>query len=128
MASKNDCDVASIITLTYKKSMVYKYGCSDARYHNLGGMVFLFWRAIQDAKSSSLAELDLGRSDSDNAGLIGFKDHWNAERSSLVYWGYPARLRLDLNRWQLRAARKVFTLLPMAVLPATGQLLYKHMG
>jgi Acetyltransferase (GNAT) domain len=128
IASKDGQDVASIITLTHKKSMVYKYGSSDARYHNLGGMVFLFWRAIQDAKNSALEELDMGRSDCENLGLIGFKDHWNAEQSSLEYWGYPARLRPDMNRWQLRAARKVFTLLPTAVLPATGQLLYKHMG
>jgi hypothetical protein len=128
VASKDGRDVASIVTLTYKKSMVYKYGCSDAKYHNLGGMVFLFWRAIQDAKSCALDELDLGRSDPDNSGLITFKDHWNAERRTLAYWGYPLRLRPDLNRWHLRAARGLFAVLPSAVLPRMGQLLYKHMG
>jgi hypothetical protein len=30
MASKDGVAVASILTLSHKKSMVYKYGCSDA--------------------------------------------------------------------------------------------------
>jgi len=128
IASKNGLAVASIITLTCKKSMVYKYGCSDPRYHNLGGMMFLMWRAIQDAKSCALSELDMGRSDCDNSGLISFKEHWSAARRTLVYWGYPAGLRPSLNRWDLRAARRVVALLPTAALPSMGQLLYKHMG
>src|SRR5579863_2262397 len=74
VASFKGRDVASILTLTYKNTMVYKYGCSDARFHNLGGMAFLFWRAIQDAKSRGIEEFDMGRSDCDNSGLISFKE------------------------------------------------------
>jgi hypothetical protein len=128
VASSNGRDVASIITLTFKKKMVYKYGCSDARFHNLGGMAFLFWRAIQDAKSAGLGELDMGRSDRDNSGLICFKEHWGATRSTLTYWGYPARSRPSPNHWYLRGARKVLASLPTAALPPVGQLLYRHMG
>jgi CelD/BcsL family acetyltransferase involved in cellulose biosynthesis len=128
VASSKDRDVASIITLTHKNRMVYKYGCSDTRFHNLGGMAFLFWRAIQDAKSGGLEELDMGRSDCDNAGLISFKEHWGAKRNTIDYLGYPAKSRPNHNLWHLKAARKVFALLPTAVLPPVGQLLYRHMG
>lgn len=128
VVSMRGVPVASIITLTYKSSMVYKYGCSDARYNRLGGMMLLLWRAIQDAKHNGLDELDMGRSDCNNSGLISFKEHWGAERSKLAYWAYPANLRPDLNRWDLRAARRVFSMLPTAVLSATGRLLYRHMG
>ena len=62
-----------MITLAYKQSMMYKYGCSDAKYHKLGGMAFLFWKTIQEAKKCGLAELDMGRSDLESSGLIRLK-------------------------------------------------------
>jgi hypothetical protein len=128
VASTNGVPVASIITLAFGKSMVYKYGCSDANYHRLGGISFLLWESIKDAKSNGLEELDLGRSDLDNSGLITFKEHWGARRSTLVYWGYPTKLRSDVNRWDFRLARRVFRRLPIPALLVAGKLLYKHVG
>ena len=50
-----DTPVASILTISDgKKKMVYKYGCSDRRFNNLGGTPLLFWRAIQDAKAAGM--------------------------------------------------------------------------
>jgi len=128
VAYKDDIAIASIITLTHKQTMVYKYGCSDVRYHKLGGMMLLFWRAIQDAKAGGLQELDLGRSDTENEGLIRFKEHWNAERSDLVYWGSPDRLRLNPAWRTVKVARKLVAALPKAILPAIGRLSYKHLA
>lgn len=128
VASMNDIPIASIITMTHKKSMTYKYSCSDSKYHKLGGTIFLLWRAIQDAQSSGLEEFDMGRSALDNEGLISFKEHWGAERSELVYWAYPPQLRPDVNRWGVKAARGLVSRLPSALLPTMGRLLYRHMG
>ena len=128
VSSVNGIPIASIITMTYKKCMTYKYGCSDPKYHRLGGTIFLLWRAIQEAKRDRLEEFDMGRSDLDNPGLISFKEHWGAERSELVYWAYPPNLRPDVNRWGLRAAKSIFSRMPSALLPAMGRLLYRHMG
>ncbi|MEO7145078.1 MAG: GNAT family N-acetyltransferase, partial [Bryobacteraceae bacterium] len=75
VAFKDTVPVASILTLSHNKRMVYKYGCSDDRFHNLGAMPLLFWHAIQEGKSIGAEEFDLGRSDLDNAGLSAFKDH-----------------------------------------------------
>jgi lipid II:glycine glycyltransferase (peptidoglycan interpeptide bridge formation enzyme) len=36
VASKDGVAVASILTLSHKKTMVYKYGCSDAAANKLG--------------------------------------------------------------------------------------------
>src|SRR5205085_2919409 len=49
LAYKDGRPVAGILTLSYKDVLVYKYGCSDARFNNLGGMQFLFWEAIREA-------------------------------------------------------------------------------
>jgi len=35
VASKDGRPIASILTLSWKDIMVYEYGCSDERFHNL---------------------------------------------------------------------------------------------
>jgi hypothetical protein len=72
VASKAGRPIAAIVTLAWRDTLVYKYGCSDERHHNLGGMQFLLWRAVQDGVRRGLRELDLGRSDRDNPGLVAF--------------------------------------------------------
>lgn len=128
VASKDGRALASMITLNHGESMVYKYGCSDERYHNAGGVAFLMWRAIQDAKSREFKEFDLGRSDCDNAGLVNFKNNWGAAQSTLSYWGYPENARPDPNRWEMKTARRIVERLPTSALPMVGQLVYRHLG
>ena len=129
VASKDGMPVAGILTLTFKKSMVYKYGGSDAAYHPLGGMPFLFWRAIQAAKALGVEELDLGRSDLDQPGLIAFKEHLGGVRSELTYYTRPERRAGAAARGPAaRLARRVVPLLPDAALDLTGRLLYRHLG
>ena len=79
IASHGEQPIAGIVTLHWGDTMLYKYGCSDAAYHNLGGMAFLLWKGIQDAKALGARRFDFGRSDSDNAGLILFKDRWGKQ-------------------------------------------------
>ncbi len=129
IASKDGQPIAGILTLSFKKSIVYKYGCSDAQYHPLGGMPFLFWRTIQEAKKMALTEFDLGRSDPENSGLATFKDHLGASRSTLTYYRYPAsRAGLAAENWKLQMAKRVFVHMPGPVLTMAGRLLYKHFG
>jgi hypothetical protein len=129
IASKDAKPIAGIMTLACNGSLVYKYGCSDSKYHGLGGMAFLFWKIIQEAKIAGFAELDMGRSECSNAGLIAFKEHWGANRSLLTYSRYPAVLPLDSSsRWELKLAKKVFALAPAIALPTAGRLLYRHVG
>lgn len=128
IASKDGCPIAGMITLSYKKSVVYKYGCSDAKYHKLGGMAFLFWKTIQEAKACGLTELDMGRSDLDNPGLVAFKEHWGAKRTTLTYWRYPAVVLSSSSQWELKAAKKIFAFAPTGMLTTVGRVLYPHVG
>lgn len=126
--------VAAILTLRYKDSLFYKYGCSDSRFHNLGGMHLLFWRSIQDAKQDGLKVFDLGRSDWEDTGLITFKDRWGAERSEITYSRFLASTKAKRNYmptgadWKGRIARKVFACLSDRVLCAAGDLIYRHIA
>jgi len=128
VAYKDDLPVASIMTLFHKKSMTYKYGCSNAALNRLGGMAFLFWKAIQDAKDNGLDELDMGRSETDNLGLIAFKKHWGAAATLLDYWAYPDQAAGSPSGWQERLARRVVSAAPDVALMTLGKLLYRHIG
>jgi len=134
VASKSRRPVAAILTLRHRDTMVYKYGCSDPSFRNLGGMHLVLWNAIQEASREGLALFDFGRSDCDNSGLIAFKDRWGATRLQITY------LRLSgLERskamyastcadWGLRVAKKIFPRLPDRILRGAGDLIYRHIG
>jgi len=128
VAYKDHLPVASILTLSHKKSMTYKYGCSNAAFNKLGGVAFLFWKAIQDAKGNGLDELDMGRSDADNLGLIAFKEHWGAAATVLNYWVYPDHAAGYPRGWQERLVRQMVSGAPDVALMTLGKLLYRHIG
>lgn len=128
LASKDGHPVASILTLRDKNTLVYKYGCSDKRFNNLGGMQFLFWKAIQEAKDDELSQFDLGRSDWESTGLIAFKDRLGAGRSPLTYWQYDeGPVRRTATRGQIQIAKCIIGAMPNAFLPLTGSLVYRHL-
>jgi lipid II:glycine glycyltransferase (peptidoglycan interpeptide bridge formation enzyme) len=129
VASAGGRPIASIVTLRYKGVLVYKYGCSDSRFDNLGGTQLLFWKAIQEAKNDHLEELDFGRSECNNFGLVAFKDRWGATRSTLVYLQYPQRgSQFIRGVTQVKIAKRLLTHTPGVLLAAAGRVLYKYMG
>jgi len=128
LARKADAPVASILTISHNRTMVYKYGCSDPSFNNLGGTALLFWRTIQEAKASGIEEFDLGRSDMDNAGLIAFKEHWGSQRKVVNYWRYPARAAGFGIEHAAKYLKKAVCVAPDASLVLIGRLLYRHIG
>jgi hypothetical protein len=129
VVSKEGRPVAAVLTLHFGGTVVYKYGGSDADLHHLGGMPLVLWQTIQDAKARGAVALDLGRSDCENQGLITFKEHWGAVRSSVAYRRWPAGAsERAAAGWARRLAGKVFTHLPDPLLRATGEALYRHLG
>ena len=131
-ARVNGQPIASVLTLRHRRKVVYKYGCSDERFHNMGGMPRLFWQVIQDAKSDQLEELDLGRSDLSNEGLVRFKDHLGATRTTLQYWQFskkPVQSSSFASRvLKSSAMRSVLTRLPDPLFRLAGEMLYRHAG
>ena len=129
IATKNDRPVAGVLTLTHKNVVYYKYGASDTRYNNLGGIPFLLWSTILESKADGLEQLDLGRCEPDNSGLIAFKDRWGSERSTLTYWSSPAGAsEAQPDGWKFRLASKVIAHAPVSLRVAAGQVLYRHVG
>jgi CelD/BcsL family acetyltransferase involved in cellulose biosynthesis len=132
VARVDERPVASILTLRHRQTLVYKYGCSDERYHNLGGTPRLFWQAIQDAKAQDLVELDLGRSDKENEGLVRFKDHLGGARTTITYRQFsdrPAHGPSGLGRaLKSPVTQAVLSHLPDSLFRLAGEVLYRHAG
>jgi len=129
VARSGDRAIAAILTLFYKDTLIYKYGGSDERFHNLGAMPFLIWRAIEDGKQRGVSELDLGRSDIDNIGLITFKNRFGATQSRVTYKKFPgSKGERGKQNWQLQVAKRVFAAMPERMLVLAGKLLYPHIG
>lgn len=133
LAFKGNRAVAGMLTIRHKDTLYYKNGGSDARFHSLGGMHLLFWNSIQDAKGQGLASLDFGRVDTDQPGLITFKNRWGAVASPLHYYRFsPGKLPVHAfdpaNTFQRRAINVFCSISPSFLLPACGSLLYRHIG
>ena len=129
LLSKDADPIASIITLSHKNSLVYKYGVSDARFHNLGGMSLLFWKVIQMGKQAGALELDLGRSAPDDPGLAAFKEHLGGVVSQLKYYRNPApSAPKPMSSTKTPWAREALARLPDPVLVGAGRFLYRHLG
>jgi CelD/BcsL family acetyltransferase involved in cellulose biosynthesis len=129
MVSSDETPIASIITLSFNNVVIDKYSCSDPKFNALGGMVFLIWRLIQEARSEGLSELDLGRSDYNTPGLITFKDRWGAMRCPVTYYRCPAPApRPSINSSLVAAGKRLLTAVPDSMFGALGGFLYRHVG
>jgi len=129
VARKDGTAIAAMLTLRHRSAVVYKYGCSNEEFHNLGGMPLLFWRLIEESKASGAETIDFGRTDLDNQGLVVFKDRFGATKKTLTYYRYGnGGRRGSAANWDMPSVRQFFSILPDAALAAAGRLLYRHMG
>ena len=129
LARKNGTPVAAILTLGHSSCPVFKYGCSNAKLHNLGGMPFLLWRLIEESKALGAKRIDFGRCDLDQESLITFKDRLGTRKKLLTYYRYTrATGRGGLAPWKSRLLRKLFCSLPDMLMPVASRILYKHAG
>ena len=129
VARKNGTAVAAILTLRHASSVVYKYGCSNDQFHNLGAMPFLFWRLVEESKAAGVVKIDLGRSDAENRGLIAFKDRLGGKKKRLTYYRYPKTKHREASvNWHSGGLGKLFSVLPDIVSSTAGRIVYRHVG
>jgi lipid II:glycine glycyltransferase (peptidoglycan interpeptide bridge formation enzyme) len=129
LAYKDETAIAGILTLKFRKTVYYKYGCSDVQFNRLGATPWLLCKSIASAKSNGAIEFDLGRTEEGNEGLLTFKNHWVSQPRRLLYWKFPGTYSpVSADGWKLRLAKRVFSCLPDRLLTITGNLIYRHIG
>jgi len=129
LAYKEETPIAAILNLRFKDTIYYKYGCLDSRHKSFGGIPFLFWRAIEEAKASGATEFDFGRSDLDNPGLITFKSHLGAAPKSLDYWRFSGSVNSKpIEERGAGIVRRIVPFMPKWLVTVAGKLIYRHIG
>src|SRR5579872_6277804 len=108
--------ISAILTFRFGKVAYYKYGCSDYAFNRLGATPWLFWGAIQAAKSSGCLEFDMGRTADNHTGLLAFKKNWVSQPRELTYWSFPrSTATLSSEGWKLKVANRVFASMPKSM-------------
>jgi lipid II:glycine glycyltransferase (peptidoglycan interpeptide bridge formation enzyme) len=129
LACQGKTPIAAILTLRFRHTVYFKYGCADSRFNKFGGMPWLLWRAIQAGKANGATRLDMGRTEEENTGLLTFKNHWVAQPQRLVYWRFPQMPSAhSANGWKLKMAKRVFSSMPSKLRMLAGGLIYRHIG
>ncbi len=126
LAKRGEEVAAAVVTLRFKRTLVYKYGCSDPRWHPAGVVPWLLWQAILHGLETGCQDFDMGRTESSNHGLKVFKERWNATPTWIQYLRAP---QPDRRRgWLREKSKPLWRLLPDRLLETAGGLLYRHFG
>ena len=129
VAYQDQKPIAAILTLRFRTTTYFKYGCSDARFNKFGATPWLLWKAIAAAKSQGALAFDMGRTQDKNEGLLAFKNNWAPGNRPLNYWRGPAGSSSEITEgWKLGFAKRVFSHLPHGLLVMSGKLMYRHIG
>ena len=122
--------IAAAIFLSWNRTVVYKFGASDAQAWSLRPNHLLFWNAIRTACERGYRWFDFGRTDAGQEGLRAFKLSWGAREEPLVYraLGDAPEQSTDTDRPANRLLAAVIRRGPAMVCRATGEVLYRYVA
>lgn len=123
--------IAGMVLFAAGKTVRYAYGASDEQYLYLAPNNLLMWTAMTWGCTHGYQELDMGRTASDNEGLMEFKRRWGATPAPLPYYYYPRMDGLAATSEQSRKFRLLTSCwrkLPLQVAGSLGGHLYRHLG
>jgi hypothetical protein len=129
IAYKAEVPIASVLTLRFRDTVYYQCGCFNREFDDPGATSLLLWNSISDAKSNGATAFELGRTESDNAGLIALKNHWVRPLQELAHWTFPnSPTEMAKFEWKLKLMKRVFSSMPKRWSTFAGRLLYPHIG
>lgn len=131
LAEYQETIIAGMILLGSGTTIRYAYGASDEQYLHLAPNNLLIWTAIKLGCMQGYQTLDMGRTASDNEGLMEFKRRWGAIKEPLPYYYYPHMAGLastSESSWKVRLLTSFWRRLPLAVAAVLGGYLYSHLG
>jgi hypothetical protein len=129
VASRGGTDVAGAVLLNASNTVYYKWAArrpgDDSRANHL-----LLWSAIEDHCLRSI-QIDLGRTDTSNHGLMRFKSELGAHAAPLPYCYYP-KAPNEVSPEALRGGRKaiaeVWSHLPVFATRILGRAVYRYLA
>jgi hypothetical protein len=129
LAYEDRTPVAGILTLRYRNTVYYRYGCCDSHFDEREAVTWLLWKAIAAAKSNGASEFDMGPTEVGDAGVLALENHWDSHSQKFLYWKFPGTSSpISEDNWKLRIATRMFSHMPGRLLSITGNLMYRHIG
>ena len=121
--------VAGAVFFLFRDCALYKFGASDRRFQHLRANNLVMWEAIRWLCRNGFRSLDLGRTESENEGLLQFKRGWRPADGKVAYFKYDLKAkRFVCGKSGPKTSYAVFKMLPVPVLRIAGNLLYRHVG
>lgn len=121
--------IASSIFLHFGEKAIFKYGASDLNFLGHRPNDLLMWEAIRWYKEQGFKNLNLGRTEPNNLGLLRFKRSWGSDERQIRYY------RISLKKKVARTFRqnayipcRILAKAPILSLRLIGRLLYRHIG
>ena len=118
--------VAGAVFLTWRDSVIYKFGASDPSARMLGANNLVIWRGIKWGCERGYATFDFGRTDLGAEGLRRFKNGWNPVEEPLVYTTLGTELQASSSGVAQNTLAKVIQHSPLWVCRALGEMLYRY--
>lgn len=130
LVKKNGMAVSGVLMLRFGDRAYYKFGATDEKHFISGAAQLALWTSIKKASDEGFAFFDLGRTFTENKGLMDFKSRWAAQARPLHYLHWPEkRLALkDEGASTVRVASAVFKALPVFSNRLIGRLLYRYLA
>lgn len=130
VASVFDRTIAANVYLHFGREVIYKYGASDKRYQHLRANNLVMWEAVKWCCDKGFKEMNLGRTEPVNRGLMQFKDGWGAKPYQIAYYKYNLQQNSFVSKGEtLRPSyQSILSIMPGPVLKILGRYLYRHMG
>ncbi len=128
LALLKDRVIAASLFLHYKRCLHYKYSASDESYLEHSPNHLIVWDAIRWACAQGFSELDFGRSDADNEGLLRYKRAWGAVESDISYHHLAdaGPRTTGLTSGALEHVKPILRRMPVPALKFIGRMLYEH--
>jgi hypothetical protein len=127
LVEKDGCAIAAGVFLSFKKTMIYKYGASDPRALEHRPNELLMHSALRLAHQDECSCFDFGVSARSNEGLRRFKRKWGAVESDAfhVYLAGSPRSNIEDSR-ALKFASLLIRHSPAVVCRGLGELFYRY--
>jgi FemAB family. len=124
----SDKIVASAIYFNFNKEAIFKFGASDEKYHHLRPNNLVMWEAIVWHKDKGCHNLNLGRTEQKNEGLLNYKRLWGGKEQLLKYHRYDTTKNSFIVKDPALANFPVLSnrFFPNFLLKIMGNMLYKH--
>ena len=122
--------IAASIFFHFGRNAIFKYGASDKRYLEHRPNNLVMWEAIKCCRNRGNVNLNLGRTESGDSGLLQFKRIWGGREGSLQYHKYSFKMQAFIRHPPQKRIflKSILVKLPVPILRLLGRLLYKHFG